>query len=133
MLAFCNHWFFFLHAFFTLLFQITQLWASEERISYNFVIRLKKTLEILKQVYEDSTMSRIRVFEWQKRVREDHEAVKKDSRFGRPSKSRTEVNVEWIRQVVIVGWEFKWFAIQLDMKKDNVWKIIIEDLGMSEK
>ena len=51
---------------------------------------------------------------------------------GRPSTSRTEVNVERVKQIVRGDHRLnvRMIASQLDMKKDNVWKITTEDLGM---
>ena len=54
---------------------------------------------MLQQVYGDITMSHTFVFEWHKRFKESFEVTKNISRRGRSSASRTEVNVEQIRQV----------------------------------
>ena len=96
---------------------------------------LSQTFEILQQVYGENSMSWTCVFEWQKRFEESCKEVKDDFRSGRPSASRTEVNVEWIGQVAYGDHclTVQMIASQLDMKKDSVWKIIPEDLGMSEK
>ena len=50
-------------------------------------------------------------------------------RSARPSTSRTEVNTELVRQVVcqLTVWSL------LDIKKDNVWKIISKDFGPAER
>ena len=76
-------------------------------------------------------MLRTHVFEWHKRSK-GHEEVEDDSRSGRPSTSRTEVNVERVRQVVHGDhWlTVRMIASQLDLTKDSVWKIITEDLGI---
>ena len=66
---------------------------------------------------------------------EGHGKGTDDSRSETPSTRRTEVNAEWVKQVLhghcrlTVGMS----ANQLDMKKDTIWKIITEYLGMSEK
>ena len=52
------------------------------------------------QVYGDNTMSLTCVSEWHKRFKAECEEVEDDSRSGSPSTSRTEVNVEWVKQVV---------------------------------
>ena len=77
-------------------------------------------------------MSRTRVFEWHKRFKEGREDVEDDSMSGRPSSSRIEVNVERVKQIVRGDHRLnvRMIASQLDMKKDNVWKITTEDLGM---
>ena len=65
-------------------------------------------------------------------IKEGREEVEDDSRSRRPSASRTEVNVKWVRQVVRGD---NWLTVrkitsQLDLTEDSVWKIITEDLGM---
>ena len=50
--------------------------------------------------YGDNTMSRTFVSEWHKRFIEGHDEVRDDSRSGRPLTTRTEVNVEQVRQLV---------------------------------
>ena len=62
-----------------------------------------------------------------------HKEVKDDSRSGRPSTSRTEVNVERVRQVMRgdVRLTVRMTTNQ-NMKKNIVWKIITEDLGMQK-
>ena len=91
---------------------------------------------MLQQIYGENTISCPLVFEWHKRFQEDSEDVKDDSRNGRPSTSRTEVNVDRVRQVMcskcrLTVWRI---ASQLDVKKDSfkdhhqrfghVWKVM---------
>ena len=74
------------------------------------------------------------IFEWYKKLK-GHKVEKDEFRSGRPLTSRTEINDKWVRQVVccvvIVSWLF--IESQLDMKKNNVWKINTKDLDMSKK
>ena len=74
---------------------------------------------MLQQVYGDITMSCTHVFEWRKWSKVGLEEVKDDSRRRKPSINRTEVNVEWVRQqvVVIVGWVFEWSQVSLTRKR----------------
>ena len=78
--------------------------ATEQRTNLNFLVRLGKSpseaLTMLQQVYGGETMSRSRVFEWHKRFKEGREEVEDDPRSGRPSTSRTDDNVERVRQMV---------------------------------
>ena len=71
-------------------------------------------------------------FEWHKKFKERHKESKDDSGSNRPSTSRTEVNVEQVRQVACSDdlMTVQMIASQLNMKKDSVWKIITEDLRM---
>ena len=106
---------------------------TEQRTNLKFLVCLGKTrsqaLEMLKQVYGDNAMSRTCVFEWHKSFKEE---VEDDCRNGRSSKSRIEVNVKQVKQIDRGNRRLtvQMIASQLDMKKDSVWKIITEDLGM---
>ena len=66
--------------------------SVEQRINLKFLVRLGKTpteaLKLLQEVYGDDTMSRTRLNN------------KDDHRSGRPSTSRTDENVERVRQNV---------------------------------
>ena len=78
--------------------------GTEQRTNLKFLVRLGKTpseaLRLLQQVYGDETMSRSQVFEWHKRFKEGRNDVEDNPSSWRPSMSRTEANVERVRQVV---------------------------------
>ena len=59
----------------------------------------------LQQVYEDNTMSCTRVFEGHQRFKESRKEVKDDSRSGRPSASRTEVNILFTNPSARAGYD----------------------------
>lgn len=85
---------------------------------------------MLQQVYKDNTISRTCVFEWHKRFKEAREEVQDDSMS--LHRAVTEVSIKRVRHVVRGGrlLTARMIASQLEMKKDNVWLIITEDLGM---
>ena len=76
--------------------------SVEQRINLKILVRLRKTpteaLKLLQEVYGNHTMSRTRLFEWHKRFKEGREEVEEDHRSGRPSTSKTDENVERVRQ-----------------------------------
>ena len=76
--------------------------SVEQQINLNFVVRLGKTpteaLKLLQEVYGDDTMSRTRLFEWHRRFKEVREEVEDDHTSGKPCTSRTDENVERVRQ-----------------------------------
>ena len=110
--------------------------SIEQRINLKFLIRLGKTptetFNLLQEVYRDATMSRTRIFEWHKRLREGREDVKDDPRSGRPTTSRTNKNVECMREKVRSDCclTVRMIADELNMNSERVWRIITEDLGM---
>ena len=77
-------------------------------------------------------MSKTRLFEWHRRFKEGREEVEDDHRSGRPSSSRTDENVERVRQKVRSDRRLTviMIAFELGMNCERVWRIITEDLGM---
>ena len=112
--------------------------SIEQRINLNFLIRLGKTptetFNLLQEVYGDATMSRTRIFEWHKRFREGREDVEDDPKSGRPTTSRTNENVERVREKVRSDRRLtvRVIADELSMNSERVWRIITEDLGMKK-
>ena len=78
--------------------------SFEQRINLKFLVRLGKalteTFKLLQEVYKDATMSRTRIFEWDKRFKEGREDVEDDLRSGWPATNRTNENVERVREKV---------------------------------
>ena len=77
-------------------------------------------------------MSRTHLFEWHRRFREGREEVEDDLKSGRPFTSRTDENVECVRQKVLSDRRLtvRMIAYELAMNSERVWRIIMEDLGM---
>ena len=110
--------------------------SIEQRINLKFLVQLGKTptetFNLLQEVYRDATMSRTRIFEWHKRFREGREDVEDDPKSGRPTTSRTNENVERVREKVRSDrcLTVRMIADELSMNSERVWRIITEDLGM---
>ena len=75
-------------------------------------------------------MSRTCLFEWHRRFTEEREEVEDDHRSGRPSTSKTDENVEGVRQNVWSDHRLtvRMIADELGMNSERVWRIITEDL-----
>ena len=110
--------------------------SIEQRINLKFLVRLgetpTETFNLLQEVYGDATMSRTRIFDWRKRFREGREDVEDDPKSGRPTTSRTNENVERVREKVRSDRRLtvRMIADELSMNSERVWRIITEDLGM---
>ena len=78
--------------------------SIEQRINLKFLVGIGKippeTFNSLQEVYGNATMSRTRIFEWHKRFREGREDVEDDPRRGSTTTSRTNENVERVREKV---------------------------------
>ena len=110
--------------------------SVEQRITLKFFVHLEKTpteaLKLLQEVYGDDMMSITCLFEWHRRFKQGREEVENDHRSERPSTSRTDENVERVRQKVRSNrcLTVKMIVDALGMNSERVWRIITEDLGM---
>ena len=109
--------------------------SVEQRINLKFLVRLGQTpteaLKLLQKVYGDDTMSRTCLLEWHRRFKEGREEVEDDHTSGRPSTSRTDKNVERVRQKVRSDRRLtvRMIVDELGMNSERVWRIITEDLS----
>ena len=109
---------------------------TEQRINIKFCVKLGKTatdtLKMLRDVYGDSSMSRIRVFEWHKQFVKGREDVEDDPKSGRPCTSTTDTNIENLRQLVRSDHRLKIHVIanKVGMDKEMVRTILVDLLGM---
>ena len=114
---------------------MVQKMSVEQRINLKFLVHLIKTSteapKLLQEVYGDDTMSRTRLLEWHRRFKEVREEVEDDHKSGRPSTSRTDENVESVRQKVQSDCRLtvRMIAYELGMNSEKVWRIVTEDLG----
>ena len=112
--------------------------SLDQRINLKFLVKLKKTLteslKMLQEAYGDQAMSRARVFEWHQRFRKGEENVEDKPRSGRPSSSKTDVNVEAVRQAVRGDRRLtvRMIAEQVGIDWQTVWKIITEEIRMQK-
>ena len=110
--------------------------SVEQQINPKFLVHLGKTLtealKLLQEVYGEDTMSRTPFFEWHRRFKEGREEVEDDHRSGKPFTSRTDENVERVRQKVWSSCHLtvRMIADELCINSERVWRITTEDLGM---
>lgn len=110
----------------------------EQRINLKFLVKLKKTptecLQLLKEVYEDTCMSRAMVFMWHKRFSGGREAVEDDEREGRPSTSKTDENVEKITEIIRKDRRLsvRMLAEMVNINRETVRQILHNELNMQK-
>lgn len=77
-------------------------------------------------------MSRTQVFEWHKRFSAGREDVGDDPKSGRPSTSRTEANIEKVKELIRSDRRLtiRMMAEHLGLDKETVRSILVDDLGM---
>ena len=76
--------------------------------------------------------SRACAFEWHKRFREGREECEDDQRSGRPVTSRTDSNIDRVKQLVRVDRRLtaRMISEELFIGRDTMWKILTENLEM---
>ena len=76
----------------------------EQRCAIKFCVKLghnaTETFKKLTKVYGDEALSRAQVFRWFKAFSDGRESIKGGPRSGRPSMSRTDDNIDRIRDLV---------------------------------
>jgi len=76
----------------------------EQSIDMKFCFTLHKganeTYEILKLVYGDAAVTMNAVYKWFERFRNGCESVEGEERYGRPSTSKTQENVERVSEMI---------------------------------
>ncbi|KAG5336945.1 GVQW3 protein, partial [Acromyrmex heyeri] len=91
-------------------------------------IKCSDTLKMFQKCYGDDTLSKTQVYQWYERFKS--EAVKDDARPGRPSTSKTDENVDEIRQL-IENWKLTIREIaETNISFGSVQSILREDLGL---
>jgi len=86
---------------------------------------------MLVQVYGDSAMKKTAVYKWVKLFLGE-ECVTDEGRSRRPATSRTEENIEKIRQIVSENHRLtvRSIAEQVNIERETARKILTEDLDM---
>ena len=108
----------------------------EQRINIKFCAKLGKmateTLNMLRDVYIDSSTSKTRVFEWHKRFTEGREDVEDDPKSGKPCTSTTDINIEKVWQLVRSDRRLtiRITANKVGMDKETVHIFLVDTLGM---
>ena len=108
----------------------------EQRYAIKFCVGLGKsgteTLGMIRQVFKDESMSQTAVFKWHKLFKSGRQSVEDEPRGGRPSTSRTDDNVQRVRDVLNSDRRLsvRMIADRVGIDKMTVHTIITEDLAM---
>jgi hypothetical protein len=110
----------------------------ELRINIKFCAKLGKseneTLQMLTEVYGANAMKNLSVFEWHKRFKEGREDIKDDERTGCLKTHQTDENMEKVQKLVCSDRRLivRITAEELNLDRETMRKILIEDLGMND-
>ncbi|XP_026333857.1 protein GVQW3-like [Hyposmocoma kahamanoa] len=108
----------------------------EQRYAVKFCVLLGKntveTNEMIKQAFKDKALSESSVRKWHKMFRDGREEVTDEARSGRPSTSRTDENVDRVRQLLNEDRRqgVRLIAQTLNIAKSTVHRIVTEELHM---
>jgi len=108
----------------------------DQRTNTKFLVKLGKggdeIRDILVQVYGDNAVKKTAVYKWVKSFSDGRQSVTDGERSGQPATSRTEENIEKIRQIVLEYRRLivKSIADQVNINIETVRKILNEDLDM---
>ncbi|XP_026320722.1 protein GVQW3-like [Hyposmocoma kahamanoa] len=109
----------------------------EQRYAVKFCVLLGKntveTNEMIKQAFKDKALSESSVRKWHKMFRDGREEVTDEARSGRPSTSRTDENVDRVRQLLNEDRRqgVRLIAQTLNIAKSTVHRIVTEELHIA--
>ncbi|XP_066261786.1 protein GVQW3-like [Euwallacea similis] len=108
----------------------------KQRCAIRFCFRLghsaTETFAKLQKAYGDSVLSRAQVFRWFKAFSKGRGTIEDESRSGRPSSSRTDENVDRIRDLVRSDRRLtvRMIRQELNLTHTTVHQILTNELGM---
>ena len=108
----------------------------EQRCAIKFCFKLgmnaTETCGKLKEAYEEDALSRAQIFRWFKDFSEGRDLVEDEPRTGRPTTSKTDVNVERVKSLVRSDRRLtiRLIAEQLNLNKSTVHDVLKNNLQM---
>ncbi|CAK9829627.1 Protein GVQW3 [Anthophora retusa] len=91
-----------------------------------------QTLDMLEKCFGNDTLSRSNVFRWHERFRSGRESVEDDKRSGRPSTSKTDENIDKIKEMLSENRKLtiRELAEDLNIAYGSVQDVLVSDLGL---
>uniref|UniRef100_A0A8D8U2F0 Mos1 transposase HTH domain-containing protein n=1 Tax=Cacopsylla melanoneura TaxID=428564 RepID=A0A8D8U2F0_9HEMI len=108
----------------------------EQRYAIKLCVGLGKsgsdTVEMIRQMYKDDSLSRTAIFNWHKRFKYGRQHVEDEPRVRRPVTSKTDHNFQRVRNVLNSDRQLsvRMIADQVAIDKMTAHTIITEELGM---
>lgn len=110
--------------------------SLEQRYAIKFCVKLNKTFtetqDLLKQAYGDEVLSRARTHAWHKAFKDGREDLEDEQRSGRPSTSKTDEDVDRVREFLNIDRRssLREISEELNLTYYNVQQIVTETLAM---
>ncbi|XP_071649994.1 protein GVQW3-like [Temnothorax longispinosus] len=107
----------------------------QQRVCIKFCVKNglngARTLEMLKKCFGNDTLEKTVVYQWHERFRSGRKSVKDDKRSGRPSTSKTDENVDKVKEIVVKNRKLtiRELAEDLNIAYGSVQDILVNDLG----
>jgi len=106
--------------------------SMEQRLAIKFCFKGGKsateTLQMVNSAYGDQALSCSNVFWWYGRFCDEQEDTEDNPRSGWPTECCNDNNVEKISQLLLQNLSLRMLADEVNIGKDTVRKIVVEDL-----
>ncbi|EGI63738.1 FLJ37770-like protein [Acromyrmex echinatior] len=111
----------------------------QQRVCIKFYVKNgfngAKTLEMLGNCFGSDVLKKTTVYEWHERFRSGRESVEDNERSGRPSTSKTDENINKVREMLANNRKLtiREVAENLNIVYGSVQDIVVNDLGLRYK
>ena len=108
----------------------------QQRVCIKFCVKNgfngAKTLEMLGNCFGSDVLKKTTVYEWHERFRSGRESVEDNERSGRPSTSKTDENINKVREMLANNRKLtiRELAEDLNIAYGSVQDIVVNDLGL---
>lgn len=108
----------------------------QQRTCIKFCVKNKlsgvKTLSMLKKCFGDDTLKKTVIYQWHGRFRNGRELVTDDERSGRPLTSKTDENIDKVKEIIINNGNqtVRKLAEELNIAYGSVQDILVNDLSL---
>lgn len=108
----------------------------QQRVCIKFCVKNEfnsaKTLEMLEKFFGNDALKKTAVYQWHERFILDRESVEDDERSGRPSTSKTDENIDKVKEMLAENRKLtiRELTDDLNISYGSVQDIMVNDLGL---
>lgn len=91
-----------------------------------------RTLEMLEKCFGNDSLKKTVVYQWHERFKSGRESIEDDERSGRPSTSKTDENIDKVKEMLVKNRKLtiREIAEDLNIAYGSVQDILVNDLGL---